>query len=361
MESEAVGGTPLAPALAGALVSSSSAAPLPEMASGMADPVPPASSRKDSPPKNVAAGKMARIVLNVHVDSLVMMAPLVSILEKAQALEHGAATSVVLGVPLDALGASMPILSVLRSALKQLGVGGDCASVGGDLPPPPPLKNRAALARKRHSSAEAAEPAVGPSSPEPPPADNGAGAMPPMSNGSAASSAGGAQGGSGGSGGCGCGGGGGGSCMGGLGRCGTLAAAAKSRAGPAAAEPGGGGGGGGGARKLNSFAGLGGGGGGLGGGGGGLGGGRLGGGGGLGAIANLANALKEDTIGEIGGVKDYKQQDPEKLIGGSPDIRRMLADVKKEQYKLVRKHDLNKDGRIDAKCVARPLIAVDCG
>ena len=47
-------------------------------------------------------------------------------------------------------------------------------------------------------------------------------------------------------------------------------------------------------------------------------------------------------------LRDYRLQPPEKLIHGSPDIRRMLAEVKREQAFLLRRHDANHNGRIDA-------------
>ena len=59
--------------------------------------------------------------------------------------------------------------------------------------------------------------------------------------------------------------------------------------------------------------------------------------------------------------EDYREQPPEKLIASSPDIRRMLADVKKAQIRLAAKHDYDKNGRVDGKELKLALGAGSLG
>ena len=68
-----------------------------------------------------------------------------------------------------------------------------------------------------------------------------------------------------------------------------------------------------------------------------------------GSFAKMVQQATESAKEDVTHTTDYKLQPPERLIAGNPDIRRMLADVKKEQLKLVRKHDLDKNGIIDSR------------
>lgn len=86
---------------------------------------------------------------------------------------------------------------------------------------------------------------------------------------------------------------------------------------------------------------------------------------GVGSLLDVVKQAHEQAAAEKSATDissgDYRSQDAEKLIAGSPDIRRMLAEVNKAQMRLMRRHDMNRDGKLDGNELGTALTGAPLG